>query len=109
MDKLPIIIICVVCFILIFVPAKVSTSYKKKTEQNIETYVKTIDSLNNVIIDLRANIDTINTYYIEANDELVIAKYKLDRIEYYNNVAAKGNNIKFLRGWIKRVIDGDDK
>ena len=34
-----------------------------------------------------------------------IAKYKLERIRYYNNIAGKGNNIKFLRGWINRVLN----
>lgn len=37
--------------------------------------------------------------------ELFVAKYKLERIKYYNKIAAKGNNIKYLRGWINRVLN----
>lgn len=36
--------------------------------------------------------------------ELFVAKYKLERIRYYNDIAAKGNNIKYLRGWINRTL-----
>lgn len=37
--------------------------------------------------------------------ELFVAKYKLERIRYYNDIAKKGNNIKFLRGWINRTLE----
>ncbi len=51
--------------------------------------------------------DTID-FLIRQKDsissDLFIAKYKLNRIKYYNDVASKGNNIKYLRGWINRVI-----
>lgn len=39
------------------------------------------------------------------SSELFVAKYKLERIRYYNDIAGKGNNIKFLRGWINRVLN----
>lgn len=39
------------------------------------------------------------------NEELFVAKYKLERIRYYNDIARKGNNIKYLRGWINRVLE----
>lgn len=44
-----------------------------------------------------------NDTVIEA--ELFILRYKLERIKYYNDIAANGNNIKYLRGWINRVIN----
>ena len=28
----------------------------------------------------------------------------LEKIKEYNKIAAKGNNIKYLRGWINRVL-----
>lgn len=37
--------------------------------------------------------------------ELFVAKYKLERIRYYNDIAKKGNNLKFLRGWINRTLE----
>lgn len=51
--------------------------------------------------------DSLNSYKADTtiSGELFVAKYKLERIRYYNNVAAKGNNIKYLRGWINRVLN----
>lgn len=51
--------------------------------------------------------DSLNSYKADTtiNGELFVAKYKLERIRYYNNIAAKGNNIKYLRGWINRVLN----
>jgi len=46
---------------------------------------------------LRANIITI--------EKLGVAEYKLLRIREYNRIAAQGNNIKYLRSWINRVIN----
>lgn len=42
---------------------------------------------------------------VETRDSLLLYKYKIERIRYYNKIAANGNNIKFLRGWINRVIN----
>lgn len=76
----------------------------------IERYIP-IDTTENVISKVN------NTKYIidslqQANDSLTgklqVANYKLERIRYYNDVAKRGNNIKFLRGWINRVLDGND-
>lgn len=39
------------------------------------------------------------------SSELFVAKYKLERIRYYNDIASKGNNIKYIRGWINRVLN----
>lgn len=60
------------------------------------------------------NVDSLIYYremYRRSNDtidslkvDLFVAKYKLERIRYYNEIAAKGNNIRFLRGWINRVL-----
>lgn len=60
------------------------------------------------------NVDSLIYYremYHRSNDsidslkiDLFIAKYKLERIRYYNDIAGKGNNIKFIRGWINRVL-----
>ena len=59
-------------------------------EENLILYNK-IDSLENII----------NVY----DEELTIAFVKLERIKDYNAIAAKGNNIKYLRGWINRVLN----
>jgi len=39
------------------------------------------------------------------NEELLVCLIKLDRIKEYNRIAAQGNNITFLRGWINRVLN----
>lgn len=39
------------------------------------------------------------------SEELFIANYKLERIREYNRIAQYDNNIKFLRGWINRVLN----
>ena len=61
----------------------------------------------NLTEQLRRTQDSLNAYKADTaiSAELFVAKYKLERIRYYNNVAAKGNNIKYLRGWINRVLN----
>ena len=56
---------------------------------------------------LRKTQDSLNTYKSDTtiSKELFVAKYKLERIKYYNDIAAKGNNIRFIRGWINRVLN----
>ena len=55
----------------------------------------------------RRTQDSLNAYKADTTNsaELFVAKYKLERIRHYNEIAAKGNNIKFLRGWINRVLN----
>ena len=49
--------------------------------------------------------DSLNIVKDNLGEDLFVAKYKLGRIKYYNDIAAKGNNIKYLRGWINRVLN----
>lgn len=88
----------------------VSSPIKRNNPIIIERYIP-IDTTENVISKVN------NTKYIidslqQANDSLTgklqIANYKLERIRYYNDVAKRGNNIKFLRSWINRVLDEND-
>ena len=62
------------------------------------TAMKQVDSLYNVIY----SIEKRNEVY---DEELNIALFKLNRIKEYNAIAAKDNNIIFLRGWINRVLN----
>lgn len=61
----------------------------------------------NLTEQLRRTQDSLNAYKADTaiSAELFVAKYKLERIRHYNEIAAKGNNIKFLRGWINRVLN----
>lgn len=72
-------------------------------------YIEIVDStkikeLENI---LQLTRDSLNVYKhdtIMSEDEFVL-RFKLERIRYYNECARKGNNIKFLRGWIDRVLN----
>lgn len=70
-------------------------------------YINSVDTLivKDTIVDYRTDsIDSLRHINDSLNSKLFIANYKLKRVEYYNSVAAKGNNIKYLRGWINRVL-----
>lgn len=61
----------------------------------------------NLTEQLRRTKDSLNAYKADTaiSAELFVAKYKLERIRHYNEIAAKGNNIKYLRGWLNRVLN----
>lgn len=90
-------------FVLLFIIALYSCNNKPIKEI---IYVPVTDS---------TNVDSLIYYremYRRSNDsidslkiDLFVAKYKLERIRYYNDIAAKGNNIKYIRGWINRVLN----
>jgi hypothetical protein len=101
-------IIFVVLAVLI-VSACVQSSVEKEV---IYVPVKdTISDNSNVIRivnlerELQLTRDSLNSVRDSIGEDLFVARYKLARIKYYNNIAAKGNNIKFLRGWINRVLN----
>lgn len=83
---------------------------KEETKDSVEKvlsakYIHTIDSLQTVVNDCQLDIDKYEAYNDSIADELLVANYKLERIRYYNSIAGNGNNIKFLRGWINRVLE----
>ena len=79
---------------IIYIPVKDTIS----DEANI---IKII----NLERELQITKDSLNYLRDSLGEDLFVAKYKLGRIKYYNNMAAKGNNIKYLRGWINRVLN----
>ena len=64
-----------------------------------------VDSLIYYKEQLRRTKDSLSYTKDSLGEDLFVAKYKLGRIKYYNDIAAKGNNIKYLRGWINRVLN----
>ncbi len=75
-------------------------------------YIPVEDTINavkvvNLTEELHRTRDSLNAYKNDTaiSEELFIAKFKLEKIKYYNDIAAKGNNIKFLRGWINRTLE----
>ena len=87
-------------------------TYRQDIIVKDSVYNNTIDSLNNVILETENNAKHFE-YLLHCNDlvldsvseELEVSKVKLERIREYNRIAAKGNNITFLRGWINRVLN----
>ena len=65
-----------------------------------DTIIKVV---NRYVVD-NTKVDSLEVVIDSLQEQLFITKYKLERIKYYNDVAAKGNNITFLRGWINRVL-----
>lgn len=69
-----------------------------KDSVDIKQYELNIRNYNTIIKSLKDSI-------VILNEDLIVAKYKLGRIEEYNKIAGRGNNIKYLRGWINRVLN----
>lgn len=76
----------------------------------IERYIPidSTDSIVHKVNNTKHIIDSLSARCDSLTGELQVAKYKLERIRYYNDIAKKGNNITFLRGWIRRVLDGNE-
>lgn len=76
----------------------------------IERYIpiESTDSIVHKVNNTKHIIDSLQQANDSLTGKLQVANYKLERIRYYSDVAKKGNNIVFLRGWINRVLDGTD-
>ena len=73
------------------------------TTHYVEDTVK-IKELENVLQLTRDSLNVYKNDTIMSEDEFIL-RFKLERIRYYNECAGKGNNIKYLRGWINRVLN----
>ena len=91
-----------ICALIIFgaLFSYCSSPNKMATSINDTIYIR-----DTVTIKETVYVDTINSIVDSLQEELFVAKYKLERIRYYNNIAKNGNNIKYLRGWINRVLN----
>ena len=93
---------------------------KKQTVIKEEIYVPVNDSTNinravllekqlkearDSIVVLNDSVELLKNGIDKMTETLFIANYKIERIRYYNKIAANGNNITFLRGWINRVLE----
>lgn len=73
-----------------------------------EVHVCTPDTIvitNDIIVVDNYKIDSLTAVIDSLNAKLFVANYKIERIKYYNNIAKKESNLKFLRGWINRVLN----
>ena len=79
--------------------------YIYKLNEDIIAYNIEVENYKDTVSNLRWQIDNINVELDSVNEELILAKIKLERIKEYNRIAAQDNNIKYLRGWINRVLN----
>lgn len=99
------ILITVIISITLVCLAGIMYDYKLATKENIVNDTIYINQVDTVYKTDSVLIKELNDSINVLNEELFVANYKLERVKYYNNIAAKGNNIKFLRGWINRVLN----
>ena len=88
---------------------------KKEKEHNQDIILYYENLLQNVNIENENLKDSINYYKGMYNEcvllcdsiceEIVVRDIKLERIAEYNRIAGQNNNIKYLRGWINRVLN----
>ena len=99
-------------FIVIIASIVISCRCSPPVKETIYVPVKdTVNEQSNIarIIRLEYDIvlyqDSLRLVRDSLGENLFIANYKLAKIKRYNELAAKGNNIKYLRGWINRALD----
>ena len=80
--------------------SKINTLNKELTSarDSIQIYKDSLSIYSDSIVFYKHN-------FIDAEEALFVAEYKLGRIKEYNRIAAQGNNIKYLRGWLNRVLN----
>ena len=78
--------------------------YRDSVEGDRDFYINTIDSMYNINNALTKDNYEINDSLRIVGEQAKVAEYKLLRIAEYNRIAAQRNNIKYLRGWIARVL-----
>lgn len=95
-------------FIILTAFVLVNSCTKQVVTKEVQV-VEVVDSVKLLQLqhELRAARDSIKVYQADTfmNSEEFTLRYKLERIRYYNDIAKNGNNIKYLRGWINRVLN----
>lgn len=66
---------------------------------------KCVEQLDSLIYVHELTKDSLKYIKDSLGEDLFVARYKLGRIKYYTDIAAKGNNIKFYRGWVLRTLN----
>ena len=105
-------IIFIVCFLSVGAILGMVHSCASKIAPPIKDiqYIKVEDSTRILALEnvLQLTRDSLNVYKndtIMSEDEFIL-RFKLERIRYYTNIVdSKPNQIKFYKGWIKRVLE----
>lgn len=103
---------CVGCIITISFKNNDIQALKEKNEEIVLHYENVLQDVNIENENLK---DSVCYYRSAYNDcvllcdsiceEIVVRDIKLERIAEYNRIAGQNNNIKYLRGWINRVLN----
>ena len=117
-DKVSIIIISVLIALILFtvtLTGILGYNTKKEKEYNQDIILYYEDLLQNVNIENENLKDSVTYYKGMYNEcvllcdslceEIAVRDIKLARIAEYNRIAGQNNNIKYLRGWINRVLN----
>lgn len=97
--------ICVIVLCTICINFKNNTISVEKTIYVPITDTTCVDSLIYYREQLRRTKDTLAYIKDSLGEDLFVAKYKLERIRYYTQIVDnKPSQIKFYKGWIKRVL-----
>lgn len=110
-----VVVLIALTFFSMIARCSIDHSVEKEKEHNQEIVLYYEDLLQNVNIENENLKDSINYYkgmYDECVllcdslcEEIAVRDIKLARIAEYNRIAGQNNNIKYLRGWINRVLN----
>ena len=110
-----VVVLIALTFFSMVARCSIDYSVEKEKEHNQEIVLYYENSLQNVNIE-NENLKDSVAYYKGMYDECVllcdslceeiaVRDIKLARIAEYNRIAGQNNNIKYLRGWINRVLN----
>ena len=112
MKKYAYIIISIITFIITLSIVSCNTNTVPVEKIVYVTVKDTISERTNIarIIELEHELnlvrDSLNMVKDSLGEDLFIANYKLGRIKYYTNIVDnKPTQIKFYKGWVKRVLN----
>lgn len=109
--------LCAVVFTIILGASFGTQNNNTKTDTIISVVRDTIIVVdNNEVRNLRQQLsivrdsvqiykDSIEYVSFKYNQQVILRDIKLARIKEYNRIAGQRNNIKYLRGWINRVLN----
>lgn len=103
---------CIGCIVKIRFTNNKIQELEEKNEEIVLHYENVLQDVNIENENLK---DSVRYYRDAYNDcvllcdsiceEIVVRDIKLERIAEYNRIAGQNNNIKYLRGWINRVLN----
>lgn len=110
-----VVVLIALTFFSMIARCSIDYNVEKEKEHNQEIVLYYEDLLQNVNIENENLKDSINYYKSMYNEcvllcdslceEIAVRDIKLARIAEYNRIAGQNNNIKYLRGWINRVLN----